>query len=467
TRINAQHIDVNRDARQLQSAEGRLLRQLVLDIRPEFAFNLHNQNARSVVGGTKRQATVSLLAPPLDAADTQTPHVLQAKRVAVCFLQAVERLHPGGASRYDADYMSRAFGEWIQNQGAVTVLVEAGGMHQAGAEASESTRLVTLHLQGMIETLESIATDAYRDADPQIYDALPRSGEHAWFDCLLREPLIVNGCDQPAFRADLGIQFPSGRRVTNEADAEGVIEEIGDLEITSAKHVYDGSQLICLPGGFAWRPTVTPLHLPDSDAWSEALGNGCTTMLGSLDPTCEDAVAAFEQLVDADDRTPGRLAFVLSLADPAQLDGGDGSEVASDLLLRALSAGAVGAVDKGWDRTARRLFAIWKTPLVEERDLAWTLSGDRSLAQIAQNAAKVARLFRLDDRCGLLLRDRLADVQCYECATDSSALRSSVRLRMTMVGGSVVWSDERLSDARPGRLRLSDLGDALSKVRLA
>ena len=125
-RRNAQDIDINRDALHLATPEGRLLRKLVGSVKPQFAFNLHNQQARTSVDG-KHVAAVSLLVPPIDLPDTPTEFTRQARQVAVAFRQAVEPHCQGMISRYDADFMPRCFGEWVQQQGVATLTVEAGG----------------------------------------------------------------------------------------------------------------------------------------------------------------------------------------------------------------------------------------------------------------------------------------------------------------------------------------------------
>src|SRR5690606_13700618 len=43
-RRNAQHIDLNRDARDGQTVEGALLRKMAKEIQPGYGFNLHDQN---------------------------------------------------------------------------------------------------------------------------------------------------------------------------------------------------------------------------------------------------------------------------------------------------------------------------------------------------------------------------------------------------------------------------------------
>ena len=154
TRRNAQDLDMNRDALHLATPEGRLLRKLVEDVKPQFAFNLHNQRPGTSVDGFK-VAAVSLLVPPIDEPDTQTEWTQQARQVAVAFRDAVQPHCEGMMSRYDADFMPRCFGEWVQQQEIATLTVEAGGWSTV-----DTGPLVQLHFVGLINAFEAIAKAA-------------------------------------------------------------------------------------------------------------------------------------------------------------------------------------------------------------------------------------------------------------------------------------------------------------------
>ena len=167
-RQNAQGIDVNRDARELQSPEARILKTAVAEFRPDFAFNLHDQDPRNFVETTGEPAAVSLMVPPLDPDGTETEQIVTVEKIAVCFYQAVVGYCRDRIGRYAAQYMPGAFGEAVQQHGAATVLVEAGGW-----PPDCSSSLMQIHFVGLLLALEAIATDAYQDADPGYYDSLP------------------------------------------------------------------------------------------------------------------------------------------------------------------------------------------------------------------------------------------------------------------------------------------------------
>ena len=59
-RRNAQGIDINRDARNLATPEGRALKALHDRVRPAFGFNLHDQQPHYRVGDSDRSTAIAL-----------------------------------------------------------------------------------------------------------------------------------------------------------------------------------------------------------------------------------------------------------------------------------------------------------------------------------------------------------------------------------------------------------------------
>ena len=80
-RRNAQGIDVNRDALNLATPEGRILKAVRDRYQPILGFNLHDQDRRTTVGETGRLATIALLAVAGDPAghDDRGPAARQAR----------------------------------------------------------------------------------------------------------------------------------------------------------------------------------------------------------------------------------------------------------------------------------------------------------------------------------------------------------------------------------------------------
>src|SRR5690606_37243743 len=80
-RRSAHGIDINRDVRVLATSEARALRAAYEKYRPDFGFNLHDQNPRTRVGNSYRRAAIALLPPAPDADATPTPSFVRARHL--------------------------------------------------------------------------------------------------------------------------------------------------------------------------------------------------------------------------------------------------------------------------------------------------------------------------------------------------------------------------------------------------
>lgn len=232
-RRNAQGIDVNRDARALATPEGRALRELQRTFRPDFGFNLHDQDVRARVGSSNdRTAAIALLAPPFDEARSDNPVRDRAKRVAAVVRGAVEPLVPGHVTRYDDAYNPRAFGDGMQRWGTSTVLIESGGWRGD----PEKQYLRRVNFVALLAALDAIATGAYAAAEPAAYETLPPNGRNV-NDLLVRGGTVVLPGAAP-FRADLAVDYEDGPAWT-----DGRLVEVGDLAASAARDTVDAAGL--------------------------------------------------------------------------------------------------------------------------------------------------------------------------------------------------------------------------------
>lgn len=322
TRYNAQHIDVNRDSQRLETPEGRALQRAVETLRPEFGFNLHNQNARTAIGDPPRPAAMALMAPPLDAAATETPQIRAAKQVAVCVARGARPQADGMIARYVADYMPWAFGEWVQAQGVVTVLVEAGGW-----PGPDPAPIVETHFDGLIAGLRAIADGSYRDADPAEYDRLPRENELKLYDVAIVGTQVLDVDCRDAMRADLGINHSHGQRLAVGQRPDGKIFDLGDLGTATGKTVIDAQGTIVLAGRVAYLADWLPGRPLEPQRLDALLAAGVTTVIGRVDPAHGDPLEVLVTSVEL----PVNWSFVaaVELGD-TRLASGTFSELARD-----------------------------------------------------------------------------------------------------------------------------------------
>jgi len=67
TRLNYNHVDLNRDAQDLTQRESKVLHELIAEIQPDYCFNLHGQRTIFGAGETQNPATVSFLSAAGDS----------------------------------------------------------------------------------------------------------------------------------------------------------------------------------------------------------------------------------------------------------------------------------------------------------------------------------------------------------------------------------------------------------------
>ncbi len=435
TRRNAQDIDINRDALHLQSPEGRILRDVVSRLQPDFALNLHNQRPRTTVEQSQQVASFSLLAPPLDHEDSAAKNVVLAKQLAGYLASTVAPYCPGPVSRYDADFMPRCFGEWVQQQGAATITIEAGGWSTVEAEP-----LVQLHFFGLVTALEAIATDSFCEVDPAVYESLPRTGEHDLFGKLLRDVTIINGAGQGTFCADLGINFsqivPTMRG--------GKIVDLGDLHVTSGKILTHAADFVCLPGRIVSEPSVTPRVLPNQKMLAELLAQGVTTVLGRIDLREDEELAELENLRD-NFSSPINVGYLAKLT--------TWSPDVLDRLLKAISLGILGVLTEGLPTEVELYLSLFNFPVVSESILPAASDTSVTLADCAAHTQQCAQLLGLPDR-GKICLGAMADLVLMRTVEefDASVTLGDSDLHRVIVGGNVVFDQGETTYSAAGEL---------------
>lgn len=245
-RRNLQGIDINRDALNLATPEGRLLKRLRDEHLPILGFNLHDQDRRATVGDTGVLASVALLAVAGDAGGTMSPGRLRAMRACSAIAQAMAPFIPGGTARYDEDWNPRAFGDNITAWGTPVVLIENGGVPPGGGFED----LTRLDFVAILTVLQGLAADDLATYGPEVYENLPRTRRNGWADVVVRGGFVQQpGFDKP-FRADVAYNVYKSDRSAAGCGSGGVsrIVEIGDARFVGAGREIDGrGSLIAAP----------------------------------------------------------------------------------------------------------------------------------------------------------------------------------------------------------------------------
>lgn len=230
TRHTAQMIDINRDALALSTPEAKILKDTQNKYRPEYGFNLHDQDPRLTVGTTKKITAVALLAPSADESHTDDSVRVKAKKVTSTLMQILDQFIPGHIAKWDDSFEPRAFGDNIQKWGTSTVLVESGGWR--GDPKKFFIR--KLNCVGLLTTLYAIAVGETDSANIDLYEQLLFNTKYG-YDYIIRNATLKAGDKAAASRVDVGINFDKCiNTLSGQLDNYAMIAEIGDLNTFTA-----------------------------------------------------------------------------------------------------------------------------------------------------------------------------------------------------------------------------------------
>ena len=243
-RENAVGIDVNRDARRLSTPEARTLKKVQESFKPQFGFNLHDQNARTRVGRQGVQSAIALLAPAYDSALSYNDVRTRARLVAAALATILAHEIPGRVAKYDDAFNPRAFGDLMQQWGTSTVLIESGAL----PDDPQKQRLRALNVAGILAALDAIATRSYAEAAANVYESLPFNQGGAFDVLVFGAQLVLPG--KPPMPVDLAINYDDA-----VARERGRVRDSGDLSEAIAIDTVNAPGLFLHPSAAALSPT--------------------------------------------------------------------------------------------------------------------------------------------------------------------------------------------------------------------
>lgn len=251
-RRNLQAIDINRDARTLSTPEGRLLKKLRDEWRPDIGFNLHNQGVRTSVGTTGQQATISLLAVPSDASGSDTPGRIRNKKLCAVMVESLAPFIYGHIARYDDTFNPRAFGDLISQWGTPVILIETGAL-----KGKSNDDLVGLNFVAYAAALKALSDGSVEEANPAVYDALRMNEGGIIYDLIVRGATLVNrtrdaGAKMQPYPADLAVNA-DGRRSEGNTQRRASIQEVGDLSVFRGLDEVDARDYYVTTSQTDWR----------------------------------------------------------------------------------------------------------------------------------------------------------------------------------------------------------------------
>lgn len=218
TRVNANQVDLNRDAQELSQPESRVLQALYKQVRPDFCFNLHDQRTIFSAGADPKPATLSFLTPASCADRKITSERKKSMQLIAHINQTLQLFLPNQIGRYSDVFNLNCTGDTFQSLGTPTLLFEAG--HYQEDYSRERTRYFVFC--ALLIAAESIAKNLWQKVDYKQYLEIPEN-QQLFYDIIIRN-ISVEGGQQ----LDMGILYRE-LLVNNQLDLVAHVEKIGDL----------------------------------------------------------------------------------------------------------------------------------------------------------------------------------------------------------------------------------------------
>ncbi len=200
TRVNANNIDLNRDAQDRSQPESRILRSVYDEFKPHYCFNLHDQRTIFSVGQTPKPATVSFLAPAFDEARTVSETRLKSMQLIAAMNKKLQAHIPGQIGRYDDSFNPNCVGDAFQMQETPTLLFEAGHFPK------DYDREITREYMGMalLEALTTITNGDLEKFTQTDYLRIPEN-QKMFCDILITNAAVLDDSLEPG--AKVGVLF--------------------------------------------------------------------------------------------------------------------------------------------------------------------------------------------------------------------------------------------------------------------
>ncbi|MBA2493455.1 MAG: peptidase M14 [Acidobacteria bacterium] len=237
-RYNLQSVDINRDARALQTPEAQLLKRLREDWSPNIGFNLHNQQSLTTVGNSTNQAAISFLVVTGENQNTEGNE--RNKRLSAVMISALQNFIGGNIGRYVDDYNPRAFGDKFSDWGTPVILVETGALY-----GKDEMFLVKMNFVAFLSAFKSLVDGSEKTANPSVYETVPFNSSGRIYDVIFRRANVVNISEPSVITtSDVAVNTQRHRAAFI---APTYVRSIGDLSAYRGLEEFDASNFYIAP----------------------------------------------------------------------------------------------------------------------------------------------------------------------------------------------------------------------------
>jgi hypothetical protein len=216
---------------------------VVVDVlKPEYGFNLHDQDIRWSAGSNSNPATISLLAPQFDKECTLNEVRENAINVIADIYNTLNKYVPGSIAKYGEDYEPRSFGDSITGRGTSVILIESGKRR----DDPEKEFIRKLNFVAFLESFLSISEKRKNENALDVYKSIPSNGK-LLYDLIFRN--LSYKKNESTFNIDIAVNIEEYfDEQSKEQYFEGKIESIGDLKTCSGYKEIDCTGMEVKPG---------------------------------------------------------------------------------------------------------------------------------------------------------------------------------------------------------------------------
>ncbi|AWI26907.1 M14 family metallopeptidase [Flavobacterium pallidum] len=232
TRVNANDVDLNRDAQDQSQPESVILRKVYDTFRPDYCYNMHDQRTIFGVADTGKPATVSFLAPSFNAARDHNEVRLKAIKVINAMDKTLQEFIPGQVGRFDDGFNINCVGDTFQFLGTPTILFEAG--HFQGDYEREITRKYVFF--ALLSGLKSIHENVIVNNEIDYYLIIPQNNPN-FFDFVYKN--IKINYDSSDIITNFAAQYKE-ELVDKTINFNAFVVKIGNLDDFFGHSEFDG-----------------------------------------------------------------------------------------------------------------------------------------------------------------------------------------------------------------------------------
>jgi len=214
TRLNANKIDLNRDAQEISQPETLVLINTFNDFKPDFCYNLHGQRTIFSAGTANKSAAISFSAPAQNYEKEITRNRRQAMEIIIKMNEVLQNLISNQIGIYDDSFNLNCIGDTFQSNNTPTILIEAG--HLKNDYSRENVR--GLLSFALIHSLIFIANNTVTGNSYLDYLNIPKN-KKLFFDVIIRRAKI----NENSKELDIGIRY-------NEVLKRGKVQFIPKVE---------------------------------------------------------------------------------------------------------------------------------------------------------------------------------------------------------------------------------------------